>query len=177
MVYCYLFYLIEVFKTVTTMRYLLFFASLALVLFVFDKFPIVLYSIYFLSFILTISLRINYWRLEITSTQAEYYSGFNTILNVPLGIMAFCSVSDSYLYYKFKAFGYHDFYLDHSGLIGFTIYAVIVIVGLINISMGIDFPQYITNENVAYKRRVYKVEEKEELDKLDTNKHDNLGLF
>src|ERR1022692_2760689 len=118
------------------MKYLLLFASLEFVLFVFAKFTAVLYSLYFISFILTLSLKRYYWKLEITHNQAEHYSGFNTILNFFLGILACYAVNDSYLYYKFKELGYHDFYLDHKGLIGFTIYFVIVVVGLINISTG-----------------------------------------
>jgi hypothetical protein len=134
----------------------------------FVKFPPLLYGLYFLIFFLTINLKRNYWRLKITTEQADYYSGFNTIVTVVLGLFALHGVNDRYFYYLSIQYGFHDFYLNHAGLIEIPIYIVIVLVGLINLASGHRFPQYITDQEADYKRRQY-LAELEEQNNTDLN--------
>ena len=121
----------------------------------FVKFPPLLYGVYFLLFFITFIIKNNYWRFQITSEQAEHYGGYNTIITFPLGLIALYGINERNLYYLSKLYGYHEFYLEHGGLIEIPLVLIIILVGLVNIATGISLPQYITNQEADYKRRQY----------------------
>ncbi len=127
----------------------------------FIKFPPLLYGLYFLIFFLTIILKRNYWKLEITRQQAEHYAGFNTIITLFLGLFALSEVSHVYLYYEFKEHNQEYFFVEHSGVIEAATYFLLLLVGLINFSNGIGFPEFIAKQEADYERRKHLAENQE----------------
>ncbi len=143
--------------------YLLLFAILM-------KYVVVAYFLLIISFVLTLYLRRNYFNLEITSNQAEIYGGFNTIVNTLLfgPAIIYSWLHNDDLYNQFKILGPDFIFAPYNTYLNVLLLIFALLIGLLNVSSGIEFPQYVTNMEADYKRRLYKAKQEEEANDIET---------
>lgn len=102
-------------------------ACLALFVFLVNS-PVIVYTIYGLSFIVTILFRIYYERIEVTEGQAEIYSAITTIVTMAL---------------FYAMITKRPTYADHSALL----LIISAIIGLLNIGCALQLKNLISNNS------------------------------
>jgi hypothetical protein len=116
-------------------------ASLFLLSGIFVHYPVLLYSSYLISFILTIVL-IYYRRdFEITPKQSGLYCGFNTVLSIVLFQFIMTTWNKPfYFYLKLQRYGYDTSYAN---LVEDICFFTAIVVGFSNIWLGIRLNRLI----------------------------------